>query len=635
MRNYIYLFLLLCLFLNIELPAGAQHFITKTVSFNTNSNDEFSPVFYKGGIVFCSNQKGNSFISYRNGQKRLFKIFYVSKKDSSDWKYPKILAKEISTNFNDGPATFNKACNIMFYSRNHSIKSSLKNVSNPANKIGIYSAELIDGIWTNINPFTHNNPEYSLGTPALTADGKRIYFSSNMPGGFGQMDLYYCDWQNNEWSRPVNLGSLVNTYKNESFPFAGISDKLFFASDGHEGFGGKDLYYTQEIDGNWITPIHLDSTINSAADDFGLVTDSVFENGYFSSSRRKTDDIFSFKKLAADVEFPPSEGIIENNYCFTLYDEQYLPSDSVPVKYQWDFGDGLIRNGAEVKHCFPGPGSYSIKLSIIDQVTNEPIIKQFDYEVVLDKTEQAYISSYNVGIVNNSMTFDANKSYLNNYRIVEYHWNFGEGEGFEKATSTISKRFKEKGDYTIELGIIAREDSLGTLIKKSIMKKIKIYDSYEEYVLKSNLDNSTNAIHKQNSKLQIRFFFMDGLSKNQISNILEVIKKSDKSVIKFDQYGVLPSSYPFLDNIAHVLKKDSRILLEIAVHTNNDESQSENIEISEKWAQELSFFLKNNEISRNAYKSQGFGSSYFEFKSITPITEEMDGVIKFIFRKAP
>ena len=397
MSKYFYIILFITLFVKAELYAQSQRFIVKTAPFSSRINDEFSPVFYKGGIVFCSNQSDNSLVSYKDEQNRLFKIFYVTKKDSTGWKHPKILAKEITTDFNDGPVTFNENGNIIYYSRNNSIENSLRNISDTSNKLGIYSAELINGIWTNIKPFTYNNPLYSFCTPALTPDGERIYFSSDMPGGSGGMDLYYCDRRNNDWDQPVNLGPVINTPKNESFPFACKYGKLFFASDGHKGFGGKDLFYTQEINGEWIVPVHLDSAINSTADDFGLVTDSTFENGYFSTNRRKTDDIFSFS--SAPVEFTNCDSIKENNYCFTFYDEQHQLIDTIPVTYQWDFGDGIIRIGTEVKHCFPGPGKYSVKLSIIDELTGDTIAEQVEYKVELENIEQAYINSYNVGIV--------------------------------------------------------------------------------------------------------------------------------------------------------------------------------------------------------------------------------------------
>jgi len=470
MSKYFYIILLITLFTKAELHAQSQRFMVKPAPFSSRINDEFSPVFYKGGIVFCSNRSDNSLVSYKDEQNRLFKIFYVMKKGSTGWDQPKILAKEITTAFNDGPVTFNENGNIMYYSRNNSIENSLRNISDTSNKLGIYSAELINGIWINIKPFTFNILLYSFCTPALTPDGERIYFSSDMPGGIGGMDLYYCDRRNNEWDKPVNLGPVINTAKNESFPFACKYGKLFFASDGHNGFGGKDLFYTQEINGEWITPVHLDSAINSAADDFGLVTDSTFENGYFSTNRRKTDDIFSFS--SAPVEFMNCDTIKEKNYCFTFYDEKQRLIDTIQATYKWDFGDGIIRIGKEVKHCFPGPGKYSVKLTIIDELTGDSIAKQVEYKVELKNIRQAVIKSDDAGIVDKPISFEGVITDFKGINITDLFWDFG--EGFKSGGQIMNHTFKKKGEYMVKLGLLAEKDSLGVVQKTCVMKKIKI-----------------------------------------------------------------------------------------------------------------------------------------------------------------
>lgn len=470
MCRYFYIIILASLIIKTELNGQSDHFIVKPAPFSSRIYNEFSPVFYKGGIVFCSDQSGNSLVSYKDDQNRLFKIFYVSRRGSSGWTHPEILAKEITSGFNDGPATFNENGNIMYYSRNNSIENSLRNISDTSNKLGIYSAEEIDGKWTNIKPFTYNNPLYSFCTPALTPDGERIYFSSDRPGGIGGMDLYYCDRRNNDWDQPVNLGPLINTPKNESFPFACKYGKLYFASDGHKGFGGKDLFYTQEINGEWIAPVHLDSAINSIADDFGLVIDSTFENGYFSTNRRKTDDIFSFS--SAPEEFTDCDTLKENNYCFTFYDEKQQIIDTVPVIYKWDFGNGIIRIGKEVKHCFPGPGKYSVKLTIIDELTGDTIAKQVEYRAELENIKQAYINSDKVGMVDKSFPFTGVTSDLKGIRITDFFWDFG--DGFRPGGPFMSNTFKKKGEYMVKLGLFAEKDSLGVVHKICIMKKIII-----------------------------------------------------------------------------------------------------------------------------------------------------------------
>jgi hypothetical protein len=470
MRNCFYSILLITLLLKAELYAQPVRFIVKAAPFSSRLYDEFSPVFYQGGIVFCSNQSDNSLVRFNDDQNRLFKIFSVTKKGNTGWMPPKILAKEITTGFNDGPVTFNENGNIIYYSRNTSIENSLRNISDTSNKLGIFSAELINGNWTNIKPFVFNNPMYSFCTPALTPDGKRIYFSSDMPGGNGGMDLYYCDRGNNDWDPPVNLGPVINTSKNESFPFAYKFGKLYFASDGLEGYGGKDLFYTQEINGEWIVPVHLDSAINSTADDFGIVVDSTLENGFFSTNRRKTDDIFIFS--SSPVEFTDCDTIKENNFCFTFYDERYQTIDTILATYQWDFGDGITRIGKEVKHCFPGPGSYLVKLSIVDDLTGDFIAKQVEYKVELANIEQAYINSSDVGIVDNSISFEGITTDLRGIRITDYYWNIG--DGFKPGGPLFNATFTKKGEYTVKLGLIGERDSPGGIHKICVMKKIKI-----------------------------------------------------------------------------------------------------------------------------------------------------------------
>jgi outer membrane protein OmpA-like peptidoglycan-associated protein len=634
MSNYFYIILFISLFVKAETYSQSQRFIVKPAPFSSRINDEFSPVFFNGGIVFCSNQSDNSIVRYKDEQSRLYKIFCVTKKGKMGWTQPKILAKEITTDFNDGPVSFNENGNIIYYSRNNSIKSSLRNISDTTNKLGIYSAELINGIWTNIQPFTYNNPLYTFCTPALTPDGERIYFSSDMPGSIGGMDLYYCDKHNNNWDQPVNLGPVINSPRNESFPFACKYGKLFFASDGHGSFGGKDLFYTQEINGEWIVPVHLDSTINSTADDFGLVCDSTFNNGYFSTNRRKTDDIFSFS--SAPVEFANCDSIKENNYCFTFYDEQHQLIDTIPVTYEWDFGDGIKRIGIEVKHCFPGPGKYTVKLNIIDDLTGDTITGQVEYKVELEKIEQAYISSYNVGIADKSISFDGILSNLKGFVITDYLWNFG--DGFKPGGPFMSKTFKKEGEYIVQLGLLAEKDSLGMFPRTCVMKKVRIYDAFQELAVKNErienkANENTDSIEGRNKTTRVRIYFMDDLSERQKVKIKESLKEPGEMVVIFDQYGIMPASYPFLDNIAGILKENPDIRLEITLNLIKDEISGDNIEISEKWAQELAFYFKNKEIDKNTFRSKGFGLSPPVFKQFVSANKSITGVTDFIFMK--
>jgi outer membrane protein OmpA-like peptidoglycan-associated protein len=617
---------------NADAYAQSNRYTVKVAPFSSRISDEFSPVFYKGGIVFCSNQGDNALIGYKDEQNGLFKVFFASGTKNNGYEQPKLLSREITTDVNDGPVTFSEDGRIIYYSRNNNTEKLLRNISDTTNKLGIYSAEFVDGIWTNISPFPYNNPGYSFCMPALTPDGQRIYFSSDMPGGSGGMDLYYCDRRNNNWDPPVNLGNVINTSKNESFPYAGKYGKLFFASDGHPGYGGKDIYYTQEINKEWIVPVHLDSAINSAADDFGLISDSTFNQGYFSTNRRGTDDIFSFN--AAPVEFSYCDTIKENNYCFTFYDERYQLIDTMQVIYQWDFGDGIKRMGSEVKHCFPGKGRYTVSLSITDQLTGKEIAEKTDYEVELEDIEQAYIHSGNVGLVDQPVTFDGAKSHLEGFSITDYLWNFG--DGFKQGQPVMSNTFRKKGEYTVLLGLIGAKDSLGRMQKACVMKKIRIFDNFEEIAFSKDKEMDASyekADASENKTLQIRIYFMDDISERQKEKIRKELSESGISAIVFDRYGIKPSSYSFLDDVVRVLNDEPEVRLEITLHTTVEGVPVGNATTTEIWAQELAYYFKNRGAPMNASQFKGMGSSYPMLKPIATEGFDDDGIIALIFVK--
>ena len=254
------------------------------------------------------------------------------------------------------------------------------------------------------------------------------------------------------------------------FPIASGFHKLFFASDGLKGFGKKDIFYTRQINGEWITPVHLDSAINSPFDDFGLVTDSTLENGFFSTNRRKTDDIFSF--TSAPQDFTTCDSIKKNRYCYTLYDEQHPLIDTIPVTYTWNFGDGTKQTGVEVYHCFPGPGHYDVTLNITDNITGDTIAKEVEYKVDLVNISQPVINSPESGLEDKSISFEGNISDLKDVRITDFFWDFG--DGFKQGGPNMTHIFKKKGEYTVRLGLLEEKDDAGVVRKICVMKKIII-----------------------------------------------------------------------------------------------------------------------------------------------------------------
>lgn len=260
---------------------------------NLNSNgDEFSPSYYRDGIVFIGNAKSKSSM-YNWNNRPFLKILQVpylptgkEKPNVQELVLPKL------NQFHGGPVSFIRKYNMIYFS--HSQNLDKKNKSS-VNHLGIYSAKKNQNKWTDMKPISFNNPSYSVSHPTLTEDGKVMYFISNMPGGLGGTDIYYSINTGNKWSTPINLGATINTSKNEFFPFLHKDGILYFASEGHAGYGGLDIFYSKFENGAWTRPINMGKPVNSSYDDFGLILDKDKNNGYFSSNRpggAGNDDIY-------------------------------------------------------------------------------------------------------------------------------------------------------------------------------------------------------------------------------------------------------------------------------------------------------------------------------------------------------
>ncbi len=164
--------------------------------------------------------------------------------------------------------------------------------------------DLVDEEWTNISEVPFNSEEYSVGQPALSADGKKLYFVSDMPGSIGGTDIFVVDiLEGNSFSEPKNLGIGINTSGREMFPFL-TKEKIYFSSDGHLGLGGLDVFESKLVD-TFKEPVNLGKPLNSNKDDFAYIVDERTRRGYVSSNREGgvgDDDIYSFERVEEKCE---------------------------------------------------------------------------------------------------------------------------------------------------------------------------------------------------------------------------------------------------------------------------------------------------------------------------------------------
>lgn len=273
--------------------------LSNLADLNTEHHD-FSPIPYKDGVIFTSMRAGNKMMTNNTDKwtNDNFSDLFYAKKDGEKFKGIKPLKGDVNGGFHDGVATFSVPTKEMIFTRTSKKKSEEGDIK----KLKIYSAKGDGDTWNETKELPFCDKEYSTCHPTLSTDGQRLYISSDRPGGFGGMDIYVSQKLGNKWGDPVNLGPTVNTAGNEIFPFISQKDKLFFASDGHKGIGGLDIFVVEKSadsdENSWADRKNIGKPINSKKDDFGFYIDAEEAKGYVSSNRpggSGQDDIYSWE----------------------------------------------------------------------------------------------------------------------------------------------------------------------------------------------------------------------------------------------------------------------------------------------------------------------------------------------------
>ena len=276
---------------------GNQVKLENTIKINS-PNLEFSPAFYQNGIVFASSR-------YNSGERdekineTYFELFYAELDEAGQPLAPREFSLRVNSHLHEGPVTFSRDWKTMYFTRNNIDKGQRKANSKGKTVLKIYEARKGTNDWKEVAELPFNNDEYNVAHPSLTADGKQLYFASDMPNGFGGMDLYVVNrLADGSWSGPVNLGKKINTEGNELFPFIHSSGNLFFTSDGYKGHGGLDIYMVNLTDAKKKKVYNLGEPFNSEEDDLGMIVSPDGHRGYFSSARtggQGKDDIYFFE----------------------------------------------------------------------------------------------------------------------------------------------------------------------------------------------------------------------------------------------------------------------------------------------------------------------------------------------------
>jgi outer membrane protein OmpA-like peptidoglycan-associated protein len=279
-----------------------KYWMTKAVEYEiknveglNTSKSEFCPSVLNNKLVYVGEKQTDFFelsVDEMNGEP--FLNVFVSKVDVDQSSNAKTFSNKINGKYHDGPVSFTADGKTIMFTR---VDYTTKKNKDFVNRAKIFFGSGHDKSWSNIKPFQYNSEDYSVAHPCMSADGNYLFFTSDMEGGFGGKDIWYCKKSGEGWDKPVNLGADVNTSGDEMFPYMRKDGMLFFSSNGLPGFGGLDIFSAKEKEGKWLVSRNESLHLNSSSDDFSIcfLSDTT---GYFSSNReggKGKDDIYWFK----------------------------------------------------------------------------------------------------------------------------------------------------------------------------------------------------------------------------------------------------------------------------------------------------------------------------------------------------
>ena len=496
-----------------EILNNESNYELKNLSINTKYSD-FSPMFLGDDEVVFASSKDSSFLNTRRYKwnNQPFLDLYVAKinEESQDLKDAIKFSKKINTKYHEASVTFSPDNETMYFTRNNYGKK-LRRDKNGVNHLKIYTSNKVNGKWQEAIEVPFNSDDYSTGHPALSPDGKQLYFVSDMPGSIGETDIFVVDVNGkNSFSEPRNLGPKINTERKEMFPF--INDKkLYFSSDGHTGLGGLDIYGVAYTEENGFEEVkNLGKPVNSNKDDFSYIINEENQQGFFASNRKGgkgDDDIYSFERL--EIEEIPAVSNAISGIVTELITGDIMPQSLVEI---------LDENGIKLKEMvteddgsfifedLEADKKYTIKAThdtYFENIQNITAIENDTVQVDLEmrKLKEMIVVEDGIKKLKTEMIyFDFDKSYIRNDASLELDKLVEVMTEYPNMVIKIESHTDSRGKkaYNKYLSDLRAKSTRDYIISKGIAsERIESAIGYGEEKLLNSCDGSVACTEKQ------------------------------------------------------------------------------------------------------------------------------------------
>jgi len=435
---------------------------------NINSDkSDFGAVRYDDVVYFAS-ARNQANKNYGWNDEPYLDIYQANYNTDGTYAKPTPI-EELNTKFHEGPLTMTKDGNTIYFSSesfNENLFEKDKAKRLKYGQVGLFKAIKENGKWTKISPLPFNSRSYSVSNPSVNKEGNLLYFSSNMPGSIGGIDIWRVRVNTDgSYGKPENLGNTVNTPDDEGFPFISDDGILYFASNGLTGFGGLDVF-SIDLSKNG-QPVNLGKPINTKNDDFAFTFNKEEKRGYLSSNRDGDDNVYSSvpvceAQIATVVKNAKTGALLANARVVILDDkknvlETKISNDKGEVTYDVEcqrayvvevYKDGFVTKSFPVAKIKEGKVTIDASIEPIDVIIT-------DTEIILNPIYFEYDKS---NITKQGAAELDKLVYVmsQNNKLVIYAKSHTDSRGSDKYNLDLSeRRAKSTVQYVISKGIDA------------------------------------------------------------------------------------------------------------------------------------------------------------------------------------
>jgi outer membrane protein OmpA-like peptidoglycan-associated protein/tetratricopeptide (TPR) repeat protein len=549
-------------------------FTVKRMPFSSETSD-FSPAYFGNEIVFASARKSFSLVRslYNRTNTSFLDLFIVSPDSSGSLPF----SEELNSIYHEGPVTFSRNLDTIIFTRSNFYNRRFRKSSEGINKLKLFQADWDKklNLWVNISQLPFNSDQYSVGHPTLSADGKSIYFASDMPGGFGETDIYVShqitdSFNKSTWGKPVNLGDNINTRGSEMFPYIDNDGSLWFASNGLPGLGGLDIFVAGKEQEMFKKPLNPGFPLNTRFDDFGFITRNSGNDGYLSSDRFNAigdDDIFRLRRLSRKI-------IV---MVFDSESKKALSSANIIVSAEGSETEKIVSDAG-------GSGEFAVtSLKPYNFEASKELYQECKVEISqgeIDKTDTLKFamvkripafqltakiySATNLNPVPGAIASLINKA------------DISENQTTSDENGMFSFELQPETDYIIKVSVASPGSQCGSVI----------------------IERSTRGNLSTVS-------FNESFPVFCVGDVIKV----ENIYYDLGKFNIRPDAAKELDKVLKIMKESPGMKIELRSHTDSRGSASSNMTLSEKRAASAAEYLFSGGIARDRVSGKGFGET--------------------------